>query len=64
MFSQKCHDPLRSIFLIGSECDTTFKYFGLGMTQQDDFSIKMDQISCIEGIKPVPFSKQQSMDKT
>ena len=31
------------------------------MTQQDDFSIKMDQISYTEGIKPVPVSKQQSM---
>ena len=40
--------PLRSVFLIGSECDTTFKYVGLCMTQQDDFSIKMDQISYIE----------------
>ena len=32
--------PLRSVFLIGSECDTTFKYAGLCMTQQDDFSRK------------------------
>ena len=31
------------------------------MTQQDDFSIKMDQISYIESIKPVPVSKQQSI---
>ena len=31
------------------------------MTQQDDFSIKMDQISYIESIKPVHVSKQQSM---
>ena len=54
-------DPLRSVFLIGSECDTTFKYVGLCMTQQDDFSTKMDQISHIESIKPVPVSKQQSM---
>ena len=52
---------LRSVFLIGSECDTIFKYVGLCMTQQDDFSIKMDQISYTEGIKPVPVSKQQSM---
>ena len=54
-------DPLRSVFLIRSECDTTFKYVRLCMTQQDDFSIKMDQISYIESIKPVPVSKQQSM---
>ena len=54
-------DLLQSIFLIGSECDTTFKYVGLCMTQQDDFSITMDQISYIENIKPVPISKQQSM---
>ena len=47
--------------MIGSECYTTFKYVGLCMTQQDDFSIEMDQISYIEGIKPVPDSKQQSM---
>ena len=53
--------PLRSVFLIGSECDTTFKYVGLCMTRQDDFSIKIDQISYIEDIKPVPVSKQQSM---
>ena len=31
------------------------------MTQQDDFSIKMDQISYTESIKPVPVSKQQSV---
>ena len=31
------------------------------MTQQDDFSIKMDQISHIESIKPSTVSKQQSM---
>ena len=54
-------DPLRSVFLIGSECDTTFKYVGICMTQQDDFSIKVDQISFIESIKPVPVSKQRSM---
>ena len=47
--------------MIGSECDTTFKYIGLCMTRQDDFSIKMDQISYIEDIKPVPVSKQQSV---
>ena len=29
--------------------------------QQDDFSIKMDQISYIESIKPVSVSKQQSV---
>ena len=60
-FVKNVIDPLQSIFLIGSECDTTFKYVGLCMTQQDDFSIKMDQISYIENIKPVPISKQQSM---
>ena len=49
------------MFLIGSECDTTFKNVGLCMTQQDDFSVKMDQISYIEDIKPVPVSKQQSV---
>ena len=42
---------LRSVFLTGSECDTTFKYVGLCMTQQDDFSMKMDQISYIEYIE-------------
>ena len=60
-FVKKVIDPLQSVFLIGSECDTTFKYIGLCMTQQDDFSIKMDQISYIESIKPVPVFKQQSM---
>ena len=49
------------MFLIGSERDTTFKYIGLCMTQQDDFLIKMDQISYSEGIKSVSVSKQQSV---
>ena len=61
VLSKNVIDPLRLVFLIGSECDTTFKYVGLCMTQQDDFSIKMDQISYIESIKPVPVSKQQPM---
>ena len=52
--------PLRSVFLIGSECDTAL-HVRLYMTQQDDFLIEMDQISYIEYIKPVPVSKQQSM---
>ena len=53
--------PPQSVFLIESECDTTFKYVGHCMTQQDDFLIKMDQISHIDCIKPIPVSKQQSM---
>ena len=55
--------PLQSVFMIGSERDTTFKYVGLCMTQQDDFSIKMGQISYNEDMKPVTVlvSKQQSM---
>ena len=60
-FVKNVIDPLRSVFLIGSECDTTFKYVGLCMTQQDDFSRKIDQISYIESIKPVSVSKQQSV---
>ena len=36
-FAKNVIDPLRSVFLIGSECDTTFKYVGLCMTQQDVF---------------------------
>ena len=61
MFCQNVIVPPQSVFLIESECDTTFKYVGLCMTQQDDFLIKMDQISQIDGIKPIPVSKQQSM---
>ena len=60
-FVKNVIDPLRSVFLIGSECDTTFKYVGLCMTQQDDFSIKMDQTTYMASIKPVPVFKQQSM---
>ena len=59
-FVKNVIDPLRSVSLIGSECNTIFKYVGLCMTQQDDFSIQMDQISYTESIKPVPVSKQQS----
>ena len=60
-FVKNVIEQFRSLFLTGSECDTTFKYVGLCMTQQDGFSIKMDQISYIESIKPVPVFKQESI---
>ena len=60
-FVRSVIDPLPLVFSIRSECGTAFKYVVICMTQQDDFSIKIDQISYIEGILPVPVSKQQSV---
>ena len=46
-------EKLKTTFKIGSESLEAFIYLGLNIKQNADFSIDVDQTTCINGINPI-----------
>ena len=46
-------EKLKTTFKIGSESLEAFIYLGLNIKQNADFSIDVDQTTCINGIDPI-----------
>ena len=49
--------PLKNIFKISKECDSSFKYIGINISQGEGY-IKLDQNSYIDSISPVDIGKK------
>ena len=54
---------LKEIFNFGSEEMKAFAYIGIGLKQNSDFSVKIDQNLCIDSIQEILLSKERKTRK-
>ena len=55
---------LKDKFCLGSENSEAFTYVGIGIIQNEDMFIKINQSSYIESIKPIYLSKERLAQRT
>ena len=56
-------NKLQETFSIGTFNTTAFRYIGISITQNDDFSISIDQINYISTIQPILISNERRTNK-